>query len=186
MATPEEQRRIRLKNDYQKMCNIRGGIVQWSAVSGESPYVEIYELTVNVRTFTGRNSTRNSHTIRITLPANYPYAAPETVMVTRPQPYHPNWYTDGRWCYGRWDIAENLGDHVIRMIKTLQFDSEITNPDSAANSDAKTWYSANLHRGKFPSDRQALPDPAKSRFEEEASRKKFSMEADTKKKFDVG
>jgi ubiquitin-protein ligase len=185
MTTPEEQRLIRLKNDYQKMCNLRGDIIEWRSVNGEPPYIEAYELTVKVRTFIGRDNTRKSHKIRITLPPNYPYAAPETVMINRPQPYHPNWFTSGGWCSGTWNVSENLGDHVIRMIKTLQFDSAITNTGSPANSDANSWYKANLQRGKFPSDKQALPDPAKSRWKEETVQKKFSVET-SKKKFDVG
>jgi ubiquitin-protein ligase len=166
MPTPQEQRSIRLMNDYVEMTNIRGPVVQWRPVRGTAPYVEAYELTVNVRTIVGSGPDyRVTHVIRLELPPNYPFAAPEAVMSTRPQPYHPNWFTSGRWCFGTWDIAEGLGHYVVRMIQTLQFDEKITNPNSPANGEAKSWYLANRNRGRFPTDQQVLPDPTKGRFE---------------------
>ncbi len=140
MATPQELRQIRMKNDYSEMKNIQGPIVQWRPLSGEPPYVESYELTINVRTITGPGPNyRDTHVIKVTLPSSYPISAPETVMVTTPQPYHPNWYVSpGKWCYGSWDIAEGLGHHVVRMIRTLQFDPDITNPSSPANGSARS------------------------------------------------
>jgi ubiquitin-protein ligase len=166
MATPQEQRRIRLKNDYAEMTNIRGRIVQWREVRGAPPYVEQYELTVKVRTIVSpRPDYRDTHTITLTLPLAYPLSPPEAVMSTTPQPYHPNWYVNGKWCLGTWDISEGLGHFVVRMLRTLQFDDEITNPNSAANGEANRWYLASRTRGLFPPDRQVLPDPTKTRFE---------------------
>jgi ubiquitin-protein ligase len=175
--TPQKQRNIRLKNDYQEMKNIQGSIVQWRILEGEPPYVESYEVTVKVKTFIGPDEFRDSHVIKVTLPEGYPMSAPEVKMISSPQPYHPNWYNGGKWCYGSWSISEGLGHHVVRMMKTLQYDKEITNPDSPANSDAKRWYLNNLERGKFPCDRQVLPDPTKSKFEVQTSaKKKFSIQ----------
>ncbi|HEY0021502.1 MAG TPA: hypothetical protein VGB24_01275 [Longimicrobium sp.] len=178
MATPQEQRNIRLKHDYVEMTNIRGSVVQWRAVRGTPPYVEAYELTVNVRTVTSpRPEYRSTHIIRLELPPNYPFSAPEATMTTRPQPYHPNWFSGGRWCYGSWDIAEGLGHYVVRMIRTLQFDPEITNPNSPANSDAKQWYLSHLRGSRFPTDQQVLPDPTEGRFAiEEKPAKRFHIE----------
>ncbi len=165
MATPQERRNIRLKNDYAEMVNIKSDIVSWRVTAGTPPYVEGYELTVNIRTITGsRPDYRNQHILQVTLSPNYPFSAPLTVMSSIPPPYHPNWYRDGRWCYGSWDIAEGLGHHIIRMIRTLQFDADITNPNSPANGEASHWYTSNRGRGWFPCDRQVLPDPTKARF----------------------
>ena len=73
MATPQEQRRIRIKNDHKEMQNIQGAIIKWRPVFGSPPYVEVYEVTVNVRTIIGpRPDYRGTHVIRITLPPNYP------------------------------------------------------------------------------------------------------------------
>lgn len=166
MATPQEQRNARLCHDYSEMQNIYGAIIQWTPTKGDPPHVEEYRLTVNVPTIIGPGPAyRSSHVIDLQLPANYPIAPPRVTMQSNPQPYHPNWYTDRHWCYGTWNISEGLGHHVIRMIRTLQFDLDITNPNSSANPEAKQWFLNNLNSGIFPCDRQVLPDPTKRRFE---------------------
>src|SRR5690349_13099934 len=80
-------------------------------------------------------------------------------MISAPFPFHPNWNKEGLWCHGTWIISEGLGHNVVRMIRTLQFDLEITNEGSPANWDAKNWYSQHKNSGLFPCDRQVLPDP---------------------------
>ena len=85
-------------------------------------------------------------------------------MISNPQPFHPNWYPSRLWCYGYWDMAESLGLHIVRMLRTLQFDEEITNENSAANSDANVWYVKNKASHLFPCDTQILPDPTKTKF----------------------
>ena len=176
--TPQERRNIRLKNDHKEMRNIQGPIVQWKALKGEPPYVEAYELTVKIRTIIEPDQKfRDTHVIKVSLPERYPMSPPETMMITRPQPYHPNWYREGKWCYGSWDIAEGLGHHVVRMMRTLQFDKEITNPDSPTSSTIRDWYVDNLDSGWFPCDTQVLPDPTKSKFEiQTTTRRKFVIQ----------
>jgi len=177
MVTPQEARRIRLKNDHNEMVNIKGDVIKWQPIKGEAPYVEAYELVVKMRTITGSQpSYRNEHTIYLELPEAYPTAPPQINMKTSPPPYHPNWYLNGNWCYGSWDISEGLGHHVVRMIRTLQFDPEISNPNSPANVDAKDWYLRQQSRGLFPCDRTTLPDPTKSRF---------TIQPQVKRKFDI-
>jgi ubiquitin-protein ligase len=164
MATPQEVRAIRLSNDYKEMLRLRGSIIVWKAVRGTPPIVEEYEVTINVRTIFGidlsrRPSYRSSSVVRLSLPNEYPAVAPHIGMITIPPPFHPNWFTNGSWCYGTWNPAESLGNFISRMIKTLQFDPLITNPDSPANREATTWYLENKNSGFFPCDRQVLPDP---------------------------
>jgi ubiquitin-protein ligase len=163
MMTHQELRRTRLQNDHVEMLNIRGAMVDWRAIAGAAPYIEGYDLTVRVRTIIdSRRAYRSTHSIQLILPEGYPTARPELVMTSRPQPYHPNWYGSGKWCSGDWYMSEGLGHHVVRMLRTLQFDPEITNPLSPANSAAKDWYLANQGRGWFPTDKQVLPDPTHS------------------------
>jgi ubiquitin-protein ligase len=165
MSTPQETRRTRLKNDFFEMENIRGQIVDWEIIRGNSPYVEEYRLTVNVRSIIDSKPTfRNSHVINISIPSTYPSAPPLLIMETLPQPFHPNWFKDGRWCGGEWVISEGLGHHVVRMIRTLQFDSEITSAGSPANHCACEWYEKQQNKKYFPCDLQILPDPTKKRF----------------------
>lgn len=179
MTTPQEIRQIRLKNDYKEMCNIRGPIIQWRATKGTEPYVEAYQLTVKIRSIVGRRPDyRDQHTINVVLSGSYPLAAPTVTMVSDPVIFHPNWWFNNRtWCYGSWFMSEGLGHHVIRMLRTLQFDPDITNEGSAANSDANTWYLVNRGGNIFPCDKQTLPDPMKSKFEiQNPVKKKFIIQ----------
>jgi len=182
--TPQEVRKIRLKNDYKQMTNIKSSIIDWKPIKGSPPLVEEYELTINVKSIVGPGiNYRDKHVVRISLPGGYPNSAPDTVMITTPQPYHVNWFSNGKWCYGTWDRSEGLGEHVIRMVRTLQFDPEITNVHSAANSEAGSWYSNNYGRKLFPCDRQTLPDPTKTNNPTKLI--KFQVHNITKKKFHV-
>lgn len=177
MATPQQRRKLRIKNDYKEMLNIKGSIVQWQALTGTPPYVESYRLIVRVRSIIGPGPRyRETHTIRVVLPPDYPTAAPMTIMESQPVVFHPNWWPDGKWCHGAWDLLEGLGYFIVRMLRTLQFDTEITNPRSPANRTANDWYVSNTRRGYFPCDLQVLPDPTLSRF---------SVQTQTPKKFQI-
>jgi ubiquitin-protein ligase len=174
--SPQQIRRERLESDYEEMCNIRGTLVQWVAEGGAPPHVERYRLTVRVRTIIGPAPTyRDVHELQLALPPSYPNGPPEITMLTRPQPFHVNWFASGKWCFGSWDKVEPLARHVLRMIRTLQFDSAITNVASPANQEAGAWYSANLRRGLFPTDGQELPDPTKRRLEIIPGKKRFEI-----------
>jgi|CXWL01.1.fsa_nt_gi ubiquitin-protein ligase len=178
MSTPQEIRNTRLKNDHQDMCNIRGPIIQWRAVKGAPPFVEKYELAVNIRSIiSSRPDYRDQHVITIEMPSDYPNSQPLVQMVSDPGVFHPNWFTYKTWCPGFWRFSEGLGLHVIRMLRTLQYDLVITNKNSAANRDAKSWYEANCHRNLFPCDTQNLPSPLKA--------KKFEVQTPANKKFDI-
>jgi ubiquitin-protein ligase len=179
MTTPNEGRSLRLKNDYREMCNIRGAVLSWKAISGQPPFVETYEIEVQVRTIVSPGpSYRSAHKLRVDMPAEYPKKPPVVTMLTAPPPFHPNWYSSGRWCPGPTPLSEGLGEHIVRMVRTLQFDAEITNPNSAANQEAKDWYIRNLNRGMFPTDNKTLRDPTTSRMADNSgSRKKFRIQS---------
>src|SRR5437763_1121457 len=147
-VTPIERRRIRLRNDHTTMEHIRTPWLSWRALAGTAPHVEQYEINLRLRTIIGPGPKyRDNHTIRVTLGPDYPFTtAPLVQMSTQPPPFHPNWFSSGRWCYGQWLVYESLGAHVIRMIQTLQYDAEITNEASPANGEARAWYVANRNR----------------------------------------
>jgi hypothetical protein len=165
MPTPQEKRRIRLSNDYGQMVRLRGSIISWEPLQGTAPYIEKYRITVNVRTIIGvsddRPTYRDRSVIDLTLPPDYPEnSSPYAAMQTKPKPFHPNWYPDGHWCYGegRPDM-EGLGEFVIRMVKTLQFDAMITGENSPADRIANDFYKRKKSSGLFPCDRTVLPSP---------------------------
>ncbi|MEM8948764.1 MAG: hypothetical protein AAGC99_05470 [Pseudomonadota bacterium] len=165
-SSPIEQRKIRLKNDHQSMVNIRCPWLQWTGTSGSEPYVERYELDLTLRSIVGPGPEYlDKHRISVVLPPNYPHRrAPEVRYQGDPKPFHPNWFTDGRWCSGPWLFHESLGQHIIRMIQTLQFDPHITDEDDPANLEAKSWYLQHKESGLFPCDQTALPDPTTGRL----------------------
>ncbi|OJJ19955.1 hypothetical protein BKI52_15875 [marine bacterium AO1-C] len=172
MANPEQIRNLRLQNAYKEMVNLQaqGNIISWRILQGRVPLVEVYELTVRVRSIISTAPRyRDQHVIKITMPGDYPTSPPIVQMISSPQPFHPNWYENGTWCFGRWDMAESLGSYVCRMIQTLQFDEDITNADDPANREAGAWYKRYENSGLFPCDHQTLPDPTKEK------KKKFDI-----------
>lgn len=152
------------------MCNIQGNVISWTAVSGESPYVEKYLLTVHVRTIIGIEGEtpqyQDASEIRLTLPFKYPIRPPKIVMVSSSAPFQPNWWQEQKmWSYGAWSRAESMGDFVIRLVRLLQFDMDEINEKSPSNQKANTWYIAQKHSGLFPCDRTKIleltpPNPA--------------------------
>lgn len=157
MTTPEEIRQERLRNDLAEMRRLHGDVV---SIQPEGSPPHRYRLTLRVKSIVGPGPTyRSEHEVQIDLGAGYPDSQPQVTMITKPPPFHPNWFPDGRWCSGDWDLEEGLRDHVIRLIRTLRFEPGYTNPESPANVDAADWYVRNRESGLFPCDRTPLPIP---------------------------
>ena len=165
-------RRARLKSDYEQISNMVGPVLSFKALSGTAPYIDTYEITININTIIGPAPTyRNKHVIQVFLGPKYPLERDiKLVMITRPQPYHCNWWANGTFCYGTYNPAEKLGDRLIRLMRTLQFDPEITytgspTPDNIINGvRADSWYKSKINSGLFPCDRTQLPDPSRATF----------------------
>lgn len=157
VQTPEELRQVRLRNDHKELLALTGDMMEMEA-EGSPP--ERYELTVRVRSVISRAPTfHHEHRVEVTLGPGYPFQSAPTAKILPPGIFHPNWWTDGRWCYGgNWNPEEGLSAFVLRMIRTLQFDPAVINPDSPANLAAAQWYREQLDRGLFPTDSRPLPD----------------------------
>lgn len=176
MVTPEEIRIERLRSDSVEMGRLQRTFIRVTPY-GTPP--ESYQLTINVRSIIGPGPDyRNEHTVRLQLGSGYPFSRPHLTILTFPPPFHPNWFLDGGWCGGEWQPEESLAQHVLRMIRTLQFDPAVTNPDSPANDKAATWYRRHEHAGLFPCDRTPLPDPSRSRVELEVPRRRVVLLSD--------
>tara|TARA_R110002096_G_scaffold318022_4_gene512402 strand:- start:1061 stop:1654 length:594 start_codon:yes stop_codon:yes gene_type:complete len=165
MAFSAKQRRLRLKNEYGDMVKFQQQCpwVTWEVVSGSPPYVTEYKLKLEVKSVISSGfDFRNNHEIRLKLPSTFPESSPEIVMVTRPAPYHPNWWRDGRWCEGAgsWDSEIDLVDHVVRMVRTLEFDTEVSNPESYTDGDAEKakWFCKMRDSGRLPVARTPKPN----------------------------
>ena len=156
-----ELHRTRIANDYKEMCCIQSSpMVSWVATKGVAPYIEEYLLTINVKTYCSPTKTMNQCKVRIVLPPNYPTVAPNAIMEGT-MVYHPNWFQNThRWCCGNYRMSESLGNYVVRMIQTLQFDPVVTFPDDPADKKIASWYKEHMNDKKmFPTDKQPLPNP---------------------------
>ena len=155
-------RRARLASDYRELMSMAGPILKVTPLAGVPPYCDEYELEIHIRSIVGPEPTyRSVHKIRLSLPRGYPLSSPRAVMMTRPFPYHTNWFSSGAWCNGVLHPTEGLGDFVVRMMQTLQFRHEMTNVHSPARTDACLWYQQNKHNSQlFPSDTQTIPQPS--------------------------
>ena len=167
MATREALRWARIENDYKEMLNIRGTIIAWEPVRGTAPRIEEYTVSIKLRTIVGPLPIyRDEHVVRIELPPGYPFkTAPVARMTSTPPPFHPNWHPDGLWCFGIWVPSEGLGHYVVRMLRTLQFDREITNEESSTDPARKAWYVRHKESSLFPTDLKILPDPTRARLQ---------------------
>lgn len=89
--------------------------------------------------------------VEIVLPENYPFPPGPSVSFTTPI-WNPNVYKSGKWCFGEWNVTENLSLFVIRLMKVIALDPIITNPESAANVEAANWFvqQYRLHPELFP------------------------------------
>lgn len=89
--------------------------------------------------------------VEIDLPETYPFPPGPSVNFKTPI-WHPNVFQSGKWCFGEWKINENLELFVIRLMKAIALDPVITNPHSAANSAAASWFVLHqrLHPELFP------------------------------------
>ncbi len=160
MTDQRALRQIRLTNEYRELMRISGDIIRIEPLGGE-PY-EKYRITFNLRTIISSAPDYRDRTVCIlSIPAGYPELAPKIAVEesSMPQPWHPNWYRSGTWCFGYWAKDESLASYIYRCAKTIQFSTEFTDakPDAAANKDAVTFWNDNKDK-LLPSDTQLLPE----------------------------
>ena len=159
-----ETSRARRATDYRELMSMQGPLLEVKPLSGRPPYVDSYELTFHIRSIVGPEPTyRDVHKAILTFPAGYPTSEfPRLVMVTKPYPYHTNWFSSGLWCYGSASqCTEGAGNFVVRAMQTLQFDVNLIDTKSAANLDAANWYNRHKRtKGLFPCDTSKLPQPS--------------------------
>lgn len=155
-----EVHRERIKNDYEAMRSIQNTpYVSWKVVRGEPPYVEEYELTIHVKTYSAPNKIMDTCRVRISLGPEYPGVVPHAKMVSTPLVFHPHWFVGGDYCPGHYVGSETLVQFIKRMIMTLQNDPSLVDPTSPANSKALEWFLKNKNnRRLFPSDTTKLTE----------------------------
>jgi ubiquitin-protein ligase len=154
---PRELRKRRLDSEHKELMRLNGSVIKIEPI-GNAPH-EKYTITFNIRTFiSARPTYRNSTVCTLEIPLRYPHEAPTLVSVSSPPPYHVNWFTSSRWCYGSWNPEEPLVNYVLRAARTLRNDPELVNVNSPANSSAISFWEANKNnKHMVPCDTKTLP-----------------------------
>lgn len=132
-----------------------GGRLELLEVSARSG--RPFRLGIHCRTAASSDYPRmpqNGVTLRIDLPARYPFERPVLTVETRI--FHPNIFASGVICQGdKWLPGEGLDLLVRRIIRLVTFDPAHVNPASAANRAAAAWYLQQRSKSPeaFPTDR---------------------------------
>ena len=161
MVDQRALRQRRLQNEYDELMKISKNIIKIEPL-GNAPY-ERYRITFFLRTIISPAPAFREKTVCIlTIPSGYPDVVPKIAVdsSSMPQPWHPNWYKSGTWCFGHWTKEESLANYIYRCAKTIQFDEEYTDAkiDAAANKEAVPFWNANKGKqGIIPSDIKRLP-----------------------------
>ena len=151
---------IRVKHDYKMMQNMKGSVIDFTVDNENDP--RNYVITFHIHSIIGEDDEgnpiyRDVHTVDLKLPPDYPQLPPRVKLRECPMPYHVNWYLDGCWDYGRWEITEPLWSYVRRLARTLQFAPEYTNISSPCNHQAAEFWKKNRDKDLFPCDKQEIP-----------------------------
>ncbi len=161
MVDQRALRQRRLQCEYEELRKISGDIIKIEPL-GNAPY-EKYRITFNLRTVISPAPIFRNQTVCIlTIPAGYPDVVPKMAVESSsmPQPWHPNWYKSGTWCFGYWTKEESLANYIYRCAKTIQFDEQFTDAkiDAAANKEAVPFWHENKGKlGIIPSDSKRIP-----------------------------
>jgi len=154
---PRELRKRRLESEHKELMRLNGSVIKIEP-QGSPPYSK-YTITFNIRTFiSARPTYRDSTVCTLDIPPGYPREAPTLLSVSSPQPYHVNWFTSGRWCFGSWNPEEPLVNYVLRAARVLRNDPELVNVNSPANSSVIPFWEANKNNKRMvPCDSKTLP-----------------------------
>lgn len=133
----------RRRSDYAKLLALQARlphVLTVSSAEGDAPHH--IGLRIAIPTAVDESFPRRSQAVshvRITLGENYPFPPGPDVAFTTPI-FNPNVFASGKWCYGGWQISENLELFVMRLLRVIALDPQIVNTKSPANSDAARWY----------------------------------------------
>lgn len=146
---------IRKREDLSKLQSLQkriNSILEIVSVHGNPPR----EINLRIRIPTAKNRNYPSEKqeiseVSIQLPEKYPFNMPYVIFNT--PIWNPNVYSSNKWCFGEWQVTENLELFVIRLMKVIALDPTIVNPKSPANGDASSWYVSMMQRNPklFPS-----------------------------------
>jgi len=148
-------REDRLAVEYASMKRWRSNVVTWRTVGSSDP-PDKYEFTYNLKSIIGFDSSGKPihHTgfkVMIEFPSDYPRSKPEVFLISnsKPWPYHPNIWTDGRLCLeGTQHWIPGIGasiDSICQMIgEMIAFQEVYIKSPANGNSMLLDWVEKNL------------------------------------------
>lgn len=153
--------KIRKREDLSKLQALQkraSALLEIKSVKGDPPR----EINIQIRIPTAKNryypsEKQDFSEVSIQLPEKYPFNMPYVIFNT--PIWNPNVYSSNKWCFGDWQVTENLELFVIRLMKVIALDPTIINPKSPANIDASNWYVS-----KLKSDPKIFPTVAVAGF----------------------
>lgn len=153
----------RLYHEHQELMKLNGKIIEIEPYHSppweKYQYYDKYRITFNIRTIISPTPEYRDSTIcDLLIPPQYPLAPPRLICVSPPAPWHVNWYINGIWDIGCWNMENALAGYILRCARTLQFDPLVTNEHTPSNSNALAFWRENADNPLIiPCDRQILP-----------------------------
>ncbi len=161
-------REDRLYAEYAGIKKWRSDVVAWKVIGSSSP-PDKYEFTYNLKSIVGFDSNKKPlyHTgfkVIIEFPSDYPRSKPEVFLAgnSKPWPFHPNIWTDGRFCLeGTQHWIPGIGapiDSICQMIGEMIAFQEVY-VKSPANGDQVLldWVEKNLKLEKDTANKVKNP-----------------------------
>jgi ubiquitin-protein ligase len=148
----------RLATDFDKVRKLvekSGGTLRFIETTGSPPrqYILEYICPGLVKDNQGNIHVRNSHRVKIDLPADYPFNRPTARLMT--PIFNPHVFLTLTICLGNaWNPGETLDMLVILIGKIIQMDPLVLDPGSPANHEAMEW--VRKHPDQVPIGRETF------------------------------
>lgn len=159
-------REDRLRAEYKAMKKFRSRVVTWQTVGHGNP-PDVYYFTYNLRSIVGfKDGKPQYHTgfeVEVRFPPDYPRSKPDVRLISKPWPYHPNIWSDGRFCLeGTQHWIPGIGvplDSLCQMIgEIIAFQEHNLNSPANADPVLKKWMRAKSSRLPVDPSPIRLPD----------------------------
>ena len=167
----------RLSSDYAKIQETFSNHPNITVTPVQNDPPEIYHVVYRlpgIRMESNAPKSQLEHSVRLTLPINYPRQKPVCTIST--PIWHPN-FRDGQICIGDiWGAGETLVDIIIHIGDMIQY--RIWNTKSPLSADAAHWAAANSNL--FPVGNIELwqPDPNGNRLASNMTKTPIHMDSD--------
>ncbi|MBF0344755.1 MAG: hypothetical protein HQL06_11055 [Nitrospirae bacterium] len=181
-------RQNKLIDDYNSMLLLREKaptIIEFVTKDTVSPPQE-YEVVMKIKSLikTGRDIVEHN---RFTFHIDLTNRHPKCYVADAKHPFHPHFTVETfaffnrvQWVdYKPYDPAESLGDFVLRIAHSLQYDPGYINIHKTTNHEAEQWYIKQKANGRrFPIDETELPPCLiQKRFEIQNKHKTFEVQS---------